>query len=118
MTQCSMELGSRPEDADLRGLLALVKQLPPGYAVHALSFAVAMCRVRLFSSQCLHCCTQPVCSPHIAAERLRNEPDTPVLNISLDVGYRTLSSFNRAFRDIQNATPTEYRQQCLGADIS
>jgi len=53
-----------------------------------------------------------------AAERLRNEPGTPVLNISLDVGYRTLSSFNRAFRDIQNATPTEYRQQCLGADIS
>jgi AraC-like DNA-binding protein len=53
-----------------------------------------------------------------AAERLRNEPDTPVLNISLDVGYRTLSSFNRAFRDIQNATPTEFRQQCPGADIS
>ena len=52
-----------------------------------------------------------------AAERLRNEPDTPVLNISLDVGYRTLSSFNRAFRDIQNTTPTEFRQQCSGADI-
>lgn len=53
-----------------------------------------------------------------AAERLRNEPETPVLNISLDVGYRTLSSFNRAFRDIQNTTPTEFRQQCLGADVS
>lgn len=50
-----------------------------------------------------------------AAERLRNEPETPVLNISLDVGYRTLSSFNRAFRDIQNTTPTEFRQQCSGA---
>lgn len=53
-----------------------------------------------------------------AAERLRSEPETPVLNISLDVGYRTLSSFNRAFRDIQNATPTEFRQQCLGADAN
>lgn len=53
-----------------------------------------------------------------AAERLRNEPDTPVLNISLDVGYRTLSSFNRAFRDIKNTTPTEFRQQCLEADVS
>lgn len=51
-----------------------------------------------------------------AAERLLNEPETPVLNISLDVGYRTLSSFNRAFRDIKNTTPTEFRQQCLGAD--
>ena len=45
-----------------------------------------------------------------AAQRLSNEPDTPILNISLDVGYRTLSSFNRAFKDIQNTTPTEYRQ--------
>jgi len=53
-----------------------------------------------------------------AAERLRNEPETPVLNISLDVGYRTLSSFNRAFRDIQNTTPTEFRQQCLAPDVS
>ena len=52
-----------------------------------------------------------------AAERLRNEPETPVLNISLDVGYRTLSSFNRAFREIQNTTPTEFRQRCFGADI-
>lgn len=32
-----------------------------------------------------------------AAQRLLKEPETPVLNISLDVGYRTLSSFNRAF---------------------
>jgi AraC-like DNA-binding protein len=52
-----------------------------------------------------------------ASERLRDEPETPVLNISLDVGYRTLSSFNRAFRDIQNTTPTEFRQACSGADI-
>lgn len=44
-----------------------------------------------------------------AAERLKNEPDTPILNISLDVGYRTLSSFNRAFKEIQNTTPTDYR---------
>jgi AraC-like DNA-binding protein len=52
-----------------------------------------------------------------ASERLLDEPETPVLNISLDVGYRTLSSFNRAFRDIQNTTPTEFRQARFGADI-
>ncbi|MBU2953713.1 helix-turn-helix domain-containing protein [Marinobacter sp. F3R08] len=52
-----------------------------------------------------------------AAARLRLEPETPVLNISLDVGYRTLSSFNRAFRDIQNTTPTEFRQQCPEPEV-
>lgn len=45
-----------------------------------------------------------------ATQRLINEPDTPVLNISLDIGYRTLSSFNRAFKEIENTTPTDYRQ--------
>ena len=44
-----------------------------------------------------------------ACERLINEPDTPIQNIALDVGYRTLSSFNRAFREIENQTPTDYR---------
>lgn len=45
-----------------------------------------------------------------ASERLITDPDTPVLNIALDVGYRSLSSFNRAFREIQQATLTEFRQ--------
>lgn len=45
-----------------------------------------------------------------ASKRLIDEPGEPVLNISLDVGYRTLSSFNRAFRDIMETTPTAYRQ--------
>ncbi|WP_328797826.1 AraC family transcriptional regulator [Marinobacter mangrovi] len=52
-----------------------------------------------------------------AASRLRREPDTPVLNISLDVGYRTLSSFNRAFREIQGVTPTAYRQGEAGEGL-
>ncbi len=46
-----------------------------------------------------------------AAQLLLSDVQTPVLNISLDVGYRTLSSFNRAFKDIQNMSPSEYRQQ-------
>jgi AraC-like DNA-binding protein len=45
-----------------------------------------------------------------AADRLVSEPDTPVTNIALDVGYRTMSSFNRAFRKIHNTTPSEYRE--------
>lgn len=50
-----------------------------------------------------------------ASARLIDEPHEPVLNISLDVGYRTLSSFNRAFRDIMETTPTAYRQQRLAS---
>lgn len=50
-----------------------------------------------------------------AAQRLIDEPDTPVLNISLDVGYRTLSSFNRAFKDQMECSPSEYRTQKQGS---
>lgn len=46
-----------------------------------------------------------------AAQRLLAEPDTPVLNISLDVGYRSLSSFNRAFKENLALSPSAYRQQ-------
>lgn len=44
-----------------------------------------------------------------ASERLLREKDTPIQNVALDVGYRSLSSFNRAFKQIQNCTPTEFR---------
>lgn len=46
-----------------------------------------------------------------AAQLLLEDLDVPILNISLDVGYRTLSSFNRAFKDIQGMSPTEFRLQ-------
>ena len=45
-----------------------------------------------------------------AGKRLIAEPETPILNIALDVGYRTLSSFNRAFKEIFAQSPTSYRQ--------
>lgn len=46
-----------------------------------------------------------------AALRLKAEPETPISNIALDVGYRTLSSFNRAFRKQKDTTPTAFREQ-------
>lgn len=46
-----------------------------------------------------------------AAQRLIDEPETPISNIALDVGYRTLSSFNRAFRKEKETTPTAFREQ-------
>jgi AraC-like DNA-binding protein len=37
--------------------------------------------------------------------------DEAILNIALDVGFRSVSSFNKAFRDSFGVTPTQYRQQ-------
>ncbi|MBE1298528.1 MAG: helix-turn-helix domain-containing protein [Alteromonadaceae bacterium] len=48
-----------------------------------------------------------------ASERLVSDPEAPILNIALDVGYRTLSSFNRAFKEIHSLSPTDYRAQKL-----
>lgn len=41
--------------------------------------------------------------------------DQAVLNIALDTGFRSLSSFNKAFREAYGQTPTAYRQTKLGA---
>lgn len=45
-----------------------------------------------------------------AARRLIDEPRTPVLTIALDVGFRSISSFNTAFRAQYRITPTVYRK--------
>lgn len=39
----------------------------------------------------------------------------PVLTIALDIGYRSLSPFNAAFKRRHNLTPTEYRREKLPA---
>ena len=44
-----------------------------------------------------------------AARRLRSEQHLPILTIALDVGFRSLSSFNAAFRHAFGQTPSEYR---------
>jgi AraC-like DNA-binding protein len=51
----------------------------------------------------------------IAAERLSDPgcAQLPVLTIALDVGYRSLSSFNKAFKEAHGLTPTSYRKQNL-----
>lgn len=48
-----------------------------------------------------------------AARRLINEPRAPVLTIALDVGFRSISSFNTAFRAQYKKTPTDYRKSRL-----
>ncbi|MEM1231072.1 MAG: AraC family transcriptional regulator [Pseudomonadota bacterium] len=46
-----------------------------------------------------------------AQQRLRSEPQLPVLTIALDVGFRSISAFNAAFRMETGQTPTRWRQQ-------
>lgn len=50
-----------------------------------------------------------------AAERLVSpaEESLPVLTIAMDVGFRSLSSFNKAFKEVQGVTPTAWRKIVL-----
>ncbi len=36
---------------------------------------------------------------------------TPILTIAMDAGYRSMTTFNRAFRAVQDETPSAYRQK-------
>ncbi len=43
---------------------------------------------------------------------------TPILTIALDCGYASLGPFNRAFKELTDMTPTEYRRKKLGAGLA
>lgn len=40
-----------------------------------------------------------------------NQAHLPILTIALDCGFNSLTTFNRAFRESENLTPSAYRQQ-------
>lgn len=46
-----------------------------------------------------------------AGQRLHQEPSIPVLSVALDVGFRSISSFNTAFQNQFGMSPTEFRRQ-------
>ena len=46
-----------------------------------------------------------------ASERLLADPRMPVLSIAIDVGFRSISSFNTAFQTQFGVSPTQYRNQ-------
>ncbi len=41
--------------------------------------------------------------------RLMKETSLPILTLALDVGFKSISSFNKAFKDIHGKTPSDYR---------
>jgi len=43
-----------------------------------------------------------------ACSRLRAELELPILNLSLELGFTSLATFNRAFKAIEGQPPTEY----------
>jgi len=46
-------------------------------------------------------------------EKLKNKDESPlpILTLALESGFRSLSSFNKAFKNTHGMTPTEYRKQ-------
>jgi len=46
-----------------------------------------------------------------ACERLATERHLPILSIALDSGFKSLSVFNKAFKEAYGKTPSEFRQQ-------
>jgi AraC-like DNA-binding protein len=44
------------------------------------------------------------------AKRLLQETDAPVKTICEEVGFNSIASFNRVFRDMEGATPGQYRE--------
>lgn len=49
----------------------------------------------------------------VVCEKLKDPTykDTPVLSLALDSGYNSIAPFNRAFKEINGMTPTEYRRR-------
>lgn len=48
-----------------------------------------------------------------AGKRLHLEPTIPVLSVALDVGFRSISSFNTAFQNQFGMSPTQFRRQLV-----
>jgi AraC-like DNA-binding protein/DNA-binding GntR family transcriptional regulator len=48
------------------------------------------------------------------AKDMLRDPDTRVLDVAVAGGFKTQQHFARVFRKMCGASPTEYRQECLG----
>lgn len=46
-----------------------------------------------------------------AAKKYLTESDNPITNIAFDVGFNSITSFNRVFKQFVDCSPTQYREQ-------
>ena len=70
------------------------------------AFAIAVFRREFLNSYRI----RDACARLVAADTRK----LPVLTIAMDVGYRSLGPFNRAFREETGMTPTAYRAARTG----
>lgn len=47
--------------------------------------------------------------------KIKSDPEsnTPILTLALESGFRSLSSFNKVFKQTHQLTPTEFKKKCL-----
>ena len=45
-----------------------------------------------------------------AAEQLLFEPDIPITEVAMRSGFKSLTTFNRIFKDIKHCTPTDFKK--------
>jgi AraC-like DNA-binding protein len=58
---------------------------------------------------------------HVRIEKSKNlllNPNLRVSEIAFEVGFQSLTHFNRVFKKILGQSPTEYRTQLIGAELS
>ena len=113
-----------PEDTSLIGELNQVMSKDLAYTNHDLRIADVAARLKVPEYQLRRTINRNLGYRNFnqfinhyrveeAARRLVDEPGMPVLTIALDVGFRSISSFNTAFRSEYQKTPTEYRKSEL-----
>ena len=47
-----------------------------------------------------------------AAEMLLQDPELPVTEVAMRVGFKSLTTFIRSFKEIKHCTPTDYKKLC------
>lgn len=52
------------------------------------------------------------------AENLLSDPESVVTEVAMQVGFNSISTFNRVFRKFKNTTPTEFKQLSTSATYS
>ena len=53
----------------------------------------------------------------LAARRIATEPDESILNVAVEYGYSSHEAFTRAFKEVWNCNPSEFRGRTRYSEI-